>query len=178
MFVKIDFFFNRLISLVRIQLYFCVVFSSLFIVTSVMYFYPMNSDFLSLWLEFSKRTPKTHTFVPQEQGRLTESATGLIVCVFQACGGNGEGALSARKRKKARFAGEREVDLGAAALTSHITLLRFTLTRAGCETMIWWGLPARNQHLLKFSLTENRFCRRIQLSLSRELSTHLHKRTE
>ena len=144
-----------------------------------MYFYPMNSDFLSLSLEFSKRTPTTHTFVPQEQGRLTESATGLIVCVFQACGGNGEGALSARKRKKkARFAGEREVDLGAAALTSHMTLLRFTLTRDGCETMIRWGLPARNQHLLKFSLTENRFCRHMRLSLSRELSTHLYKRTE
>ena len=44
--------------------------------------------------------------------------------------------------------------------------------------MIWWALPARNQHLLKFSLTENRFCRHIRLSLSRELSTHLYKCTE
>ena len=100
MFVKTDFLKKRLISLVRIQLYFCAFFLSLFIVTSDMYFYPMNSDFLSLWLEFSKRTPTTYTFVPQEQGRFTESATGLIVCVFQACGGNGEGALSVRKRKK------------------------------------------------------------------------------
>ena len=48
MFVKTDFFKKRLISLVRIQLYFCAFFLSLFIVTSDMYFYPMNSDFLSL----------------------------------------------------------------------------------------------------------------------------------
>ena len=75
----------------------------------------MNSDFLSLWLECSKRTPKTHTFAPQEQEMFTESATGLIVCVFQASGSNGGGALSARKRKKDRFAGKREVDLGSAA---------------------------------------------------------------
>ena len=48
---------------------------------------------------------KNPTFVPQEQGMFTESATGLIVCVFQANGGNGEGALRATKRKKDRFAG-------------------------------------------------------------------------
>ena len=48
---------------------------------------------------------KNPTFVPQEQGMFTESATGLIVCVFQASGGNGEGALWATKRKKDRFAG-------------------------------------------------------------------------
>ena len=45
----------------------------------------------------------------------TESATGLIVFVFQASGSNSGGALSARKRKKDRFAGKREVDLGSAA---------------------------------------------------------------
>ena len=68
----------------------------------------------------------------------TESATGLIVCVFQASGSNGGGggALSARKRKKDRFAGKREVDLGSAAYISYdITSDRFTLTRAGCETV-------------------------------------------
>ena len=85
-----------------------------------MYFYPMNSNFLSLWLECSKRTPATHTFIPQEQGRFTESATGLIVCVFQACGGNGEGGVERKKKKKrARFAWEREVDLGAADYISY-----------------------------------------------------------
>ena len=46
MFVRTDFSFNRLISLVRIQLYFCAFFLSLFIVTSDMYFYPMNSDLI------------------------------------------------------------------------------------------------------------------------------------
>ena len=66
----------------------------------------------------------------------TESATGLIVCVFQASGSNGGGALSARKRKKDRFAGKREVDLGSAAYISYnITSDRFTLTRAECETV-------------------------------------------
>lgn len=76
-----------------------------------MYFYPINSDFSVSELECSKRTPTAHTFVPQEQGVFTESATGLIVCVFQARGGNGEGgatargALSARKRKQASFVG-------------------------------------------------------------------------
>ena len=52
-----------------------------------------------------EQDPKNLTFVPQEQGMFTESATGLIVCVFQASGSNGEGALRARKRKKDRFAG-------------------------------------------------------------------------
>ena len=66
----------------------------------------------------------------------TESATGLIVFVFQASGSNSGGALSARKRKKDRFAGKREVDLGSAAYISYnITSDRFTLTRAGCETI-------------------------------------------
>ena len=65
-----------------------------------MYFYPMNSDFLSLWLECSKRTPKTHTFAPQEQEMFTESATGLIVCVFQASGSNGGGGVERKKKKK------------------------------------------------------------------------------
>ena len=49
----------------------------------------------------------------------TESATGLIVCVFQASGSNGEEDWRSRKRKKARFAGEREVDLGSAAYISY-----------------------------------------------------------
>ena len=48
---------------------------------------------------------KNPNFVPQEQRMFTESATGLIVRVFQASGGNGEGALRATTRKKDRFAG-------------------------------------------------------------------------
>jgi len=42
----------------------------------------------------------------------------LFAC-FRRAEATARGALSARKRKKARFAGEREVDLGAAAYISY-----------------------------------------------------------
>ena len=47
-----------------------------------------------------KQDAKNPTFVPQEQGMFTESATGLIVCVFRACGGNGEEGVERKKKKK------------------------------------------------------------------------------
>ena len=43
---------------------------------------------------------KNPTFVSQEQGMFNECAAGLIVGVFQACGGYGEEGVERKKKKK------------------------------------------------------------------------------
>ena len=94
-------------GLVNLYVYNCILPLFLVFLYSNMWYVFLSDEFwfsqsLTRMLEQDAKNP---TFVPQEQGMFTESATGLIVCVFQASGGNGEGALWATKRKKDRFAG-------------------------------------------------------------------------
>lgn len=94
----------------------------------------------------------------------TESATGLIVCVFQARGGNGEGGVERKKKKtgqlcrlKGREGGICRSRRCGLYISYNITSLHINkswVRNSKTTVSDLMGLPARRQHLLKFSLTE------------------------